>query len=66
MDAAFTDVIFIDDAKDLVAEADVVLAVQAPSQTTVKAMRVGAILICYLEADAEPELLKLLCTKKIT
>jgi NAD(P) transhydrogenase subunit alpha len=66
MDAAFPDVIFIDDAKDLVAEADVVLAVQAPSQTTIKAMRDGAILICYLEADSEPELLKLLCTKKIT
>ena len=66
MDEAFPDVIFIDDTKDLVAEADVVLAVQSPSQTTIKAMRDGTILICYLEADAEPELLKLLCTKKIT
>lgn len=66
IDAAFPDVIFIHDVKDLVAEADVVLAVQAPSQTTIKAMRDGAILICYLEADAEPDLLKLLCAKKIT
>lgn len=66
MDSAFPDVIFIDDVKDLVAEADVVLAVQAPSQTTIKAMRDGAILIYHLEADDEPELLILLCTKKIT
>jgi NAD(P) transhydrogenase subunit alpha len=65
-DQAFPDIVFIDAVKDLVAEADVVLAVQAPSRTTIDAMRDGAMLICYLEADAEPELLQQLCAKKIT
>ena len=32
-DGAFPDAIFVDDVKELVAEADVVLAVQAPSHT---------------------------------
>jgi len=66
MDTAFPDVIFIDDVENLLAEADVVLAVQAPSLTTINVMRDGAILICFLQANAEPEILNQLRTKKIT
>jgi NAD(P) transhydrogenase subunit alpha len=65
-DAAFPDAVFVDDVKALVAEADVVLAVQAPDAKTIGAMRDGAILICFLDAHAEPELVKALLAKKIT
>jgi len=65
-DAAFTDAVFIKDAKDLVAQADVVLAVQAPGAEVIAAMQEGAMLICYLDAKAEPALVKVLLAKKIT
>jgi NAD(P) transhydrogenase subunit alpha len=65
-DAAFADAVFIDDAKSLVAEADVVLAVQAPAEDVIGAMREGAILICFLDGHAEPGLVKKLLAKKIT
>lgn len=65
-DTAFPDAIYIDDVKELVAEADVVLAVQAPDQKTIGAMCDGAILICFLDAHAEPELVNSLLAKKIT
>ena len=44
-DAAFKDVAFIDDRKALVADADVVLAVQPPALDVIDAMKEGAILI---------------------
>ena len=50
-DAAFKDVAFIDDRKALVADADVVLAVQPPALEVVDAMKEGAILICFIYAD---------------
>lgn len=65
-DGAFPDAIFIDDMKELVADADVVLAVQAPDAKHLAAMKDGAILICFLDAHAEPALVKTLLTKKIT
>jgi NAD(P) transhydrogenase subunit alpha len=65
-DNAFPDAIFIDDVEALVAEADVVLAVQPPDAKTLAAMRDGAILICFLDAHAEPQLAKTLLAKKIT
>jgi NAD(P) transhydrogenase subunit alpha len=65
-DAAFADAVFIADVKELVAEADVVLAVQAPDAKTISAMREGAILICFLDAHAEPELVKALLDRKLT
>jgi len=65
-DAAFPDAVFIGDIKALLAEADVVLAVQAPNAKTIAAMRDGAILICFLDAHAEPDLVKTLLAKKIT
>ena len=65
-DAAFKDVAFISDRKDLVADADVVLAVQPPALDVVNAMKEGAILVCFIYADKEPALVQHLLDKKIT
>ena len=65
-DAAFKDVAFISDRKDLVADADVVLAVQPPALDVVNAMKEGAILVSFIYADKEPALVQHLLDKKIT
>jgi NAD(P) transhydrogenase subunit alpha len=65
-DAAFPDAVFAADADTLVAQADVVLAVQAPASAIIAAMQPGAILICYLDAAAQPDLVKALLARKIT
>jgi NAD(P) transhydrogenase subunit alpha len=66
MDAAFKEVTFIADRKDLVAEADVVLAVQPPALEVVNQMKEGAILISFIYANREPVLVQLLLDRKIT
>ena len=65
-DGAFTDVAFLDDRHALVADADVVLSVQPPSLAVVDAMKPGAILICFVYAAKEAELVKRLLDRKIT
>ena len=50
----------------MVADADVVLAVQPPALDVVDAMKPGAILVCFVYAANEPELVKRLLEKKIT
>jgi len=65
-DAAFKDVAFIADRKELVADADVVLAVQPPALEVVDAMRQGAILISFIYAEKEPALVQRLLDRKIT
>ena len=65
-DAAFKDVAFIADRKELVAEADVVLAVQPPALEVIDAMKEGAILISFIYAAREPALVKRLLVKRIT
>src|ERR1700728_1987119 len=65
-DAAFKDVAFIDDRKELMSDADVVLAVQPPALDVIDAMKEGAILICFIYADKEPALVQRLLDKKIT
>jgi NAD(P) transhydrogenase subunit alpha len=65
-DDAFKDVAFVDDRKALVAAADVVLCVQPPSLEIVDAMHEDAILISFVYANNEPELIKHLLAKKIT
>jgi NAD(P) transhydrogenase subunit alpha len=59
-------VVFLTDDEKLPAGADVVLAVQAPDAATINAMQAGAILICFLDAHAEPALVKALLARKIT
>jgi NAD(P) transhydrogenase subunit alpha len=65
-DAAFKDVAFIVDREDLVADADVVLAVQPPALEVIDAMKQGAILISFIYAEKEPGLVQRLLDKKIT
>jgi NAD(P) transhydrogenase subunit alpha len=65
-DAAFQDVTFIADRRELVADADVVLAVQPPAFDVVNQMKEGAILISFIYANREPVLVQLLLDKKIT
>jgi len=65
-DAAFTDVMFIEDRKKLVADADLVLAVQPPALDVIDAMKEGAILICFIYAEKEKALVQRLLDRKIT
>jgi NAD(P) transhydrogenase subunit alpha len=65
-DAAFKDVVFMDDRDALVADADVVLAVQPPPLEVIDAMKPGAILISFIYANQEPELVKRLLERHIT
>ena len=65
-DAAFKDVTFIADRKELVADADVVLAVQPPALDVIDDMKEGAILICFIYANREPALVQRLLERKIT
>src|SRR5271155_1143078 len=65
-DAAFKNVAFIDDRKELVGDADVVLAVQPPALDVISAMKEGAILISFVYANNEPALVERLLDRKIT
>jgi len=65
-DSAFKDVAIAQDRTLLVADADVVLAVQPPALDVIDAMKPGAILVCFVYAANEPELVKRLLEKKIT
>jgi NAD(P) transhydrogenase subunit alpha len=65
-DSAFKNALFSNSASELVANADIVVAVQPPSLETVRAMRDGAVLISFVYAHKELELTKLLRDKKIT
>ena len=65
-DGAFTDVVFMDDRKALVRDADVVLAVQPPDLDVVETMKAGAILVSFVYAQNEPDLMRVLLERKIT
>jgi NAD(P) transhydrogenase subunit alpha len=65
-DSAFKDVVFMEDRLEMVADADVVLSVQPPSLAVIDAMKAGAILICFVYAANEPDLVKRLLDRKIT
>ena len=65
-DSAFKDVAIVADRAALVADADVVLAVQPPAAEVVGAMKEGAILISFIYAEKEPALVQLLLDRKIT
>jgi NAD(P) transhydrogenase subunit alpha len=65
-DSAFGDVVFMDDRHALVADADVVLAVQPPSLDVIDAMKPGAILISFIYADKQPAIIARLLAKRIT
>jgi NAD(P) transhydrogenase subunit alpha len=65
-DSAFRNVVFGQNATDLIGDADIVLSVQPPELATVQAMKPGAILVCFVYAHKEPELVKALRDRKIT
>lgn len=65
-DTAYKDVSFFGDRRELVREADVVLAVQPPALEVVHAMKEGAILISFLFPAKEPALVQALLDRKIT
>lgn len=65
-DAAFKNVHFAANPQGLVSDADIVLAVQPPSIEAVEAMKEGSILISFIYAHKEIELVKKLRDKKIT
>ncbi|UAJ12819.1 NAD(P) transhydrogenase subunit alpha [Glacieibacterium megasporae] len=64
--AAYGDVVFMDDRTAMVADADVVLCVQPPALAVVDAMKPGSILICFVYAANEPELVKRMLARGIT
>jgi len=65
-DAAYAGATVLDDAQEVVAGADLVLAVQAPSLQTLAAMRPGSMLVAMLYPAKAPGLLELLCERRIT
>ncbi|WP_375395457.1 NAD(P) transhydrogenase subunit alpha [uncultured Sphingomonas sp.] len=65
-DSAYSDVAIMPDRLAMVADADVVLAVQPPNSEVVAAMKAGAILICFVYAEKEPELVRRLIERRIT
>lgn len=64
--SAYKNVAFTDDVRELVTEADIVLAVQPPSVEVAQMMKPGAILVSFVYAHKEVELTKVLRDRKIT
>ena len=65
-DEAFKGVSAIANPQGMVGDADIVCCVQPPSIELVEAMKEGAVLICFIYAHKEVELVKKLRDKKIT
>jgi NAD(P) transhydrogenase subunit alpha len=65
-DSAFRDVAFAATASEIVTDADIVLSVQPPELSVVQQMKPGAILVSFVYAHKEPELVKALRDRKIT
>jgi len=65
-DAAFKDVEFFADRRELVKDADVVLAVNAPALEVIDAMKEGAILISFIYDHKDPAVVQHLLQRKIT
>jgi NAD(P) transhydrogenase subunit alpha len=65
-DAAFTDVAIVGDRKTLLADADLVLAVQPPALEVIDAMKPASILISFIYAEKQRALVQRLLDRKIT
>ena len=65
-DADFADVAVATDRNAMLHDADVVLAVQPPTLDVVDAMKEGALLISFVYAGKEPDLVKRLVERRIT
>jgi NAD(P) transhydrogenase subunit alpha len=65
-DTAYHDVAIMADRLAMVRDADVVLAVQPPALEVIDAMQPGAILICFIYANNQHELVQRLLERRIT
>ncbi len=65
-DGAYAGATVVDDVGELLAEADIVLAVQAPSTQVVAAMRPGSLLVGLLYPDKAPGLQQALTERGVT
>ena len=65
-DAAYKNINFVANPQGLVSDADIVLSVQPPSADVVNAMKDGSILMSFVYAHKEPDLVRLMRDKKIT
>ena len=65
-DAAYKNVSFAANPQGLVSDADIVLAVQPPTVEVINAMKEGAILLSFIYAHKEIEVVKALRDRKIT
>jgi NAD(P) transhydrogenase subunit alpha len=65
-DSAYQDVLFLSSGGHLVHEADVVLAVQAPSLEVIDKMKSGSVLLCFVYAQKNPALVQRLLERQIT
>jgi NAD(P) transhydrogenase subunit alpha len=65
-DSAYKNVAIMTDIKALLADADVVLAVQPPTPDAIDAMKAGAVLISFIYENKEPALVQRLLDRKIT
>jgi H+-translocating NAD(P) transhydrogenase subunit alpha len=65
-DESFAGVTLIDDAHAVVADADIVLAVQLPDESVLAALRPGAMLVCFVYAHKELRSTALLRDRGIT
>ena len=65
-DDGYADVSFGTDRALLAGEADMLLSVQPPTLETVRAIRPGAMLLCFVYAQKEPELVALLEERGVT
>ena len=65
-DSAFKNATIMSDQRQLLGDADVVLAVQPPPPEVVQAMKEGAVLVSFVYAHREPQLVKLLRDRRIT
>ncbi|KEZ76301.1 NAD(P) transhydrogenase subunit alpha [Salinisphaera hydrothermalis C41B8] len=65
-DDAFVGATMVDDVATLVADADIVLAVQPPNPETLAAMREGALLVCFTQTADMPAMSDRLAARQIT
>jgi NAD(P) transhydrogenase subunit alpha len=65
-DAAYKGVAIVEDRRELVKEADVVLAVNAPALEVINAMKEGAILVSFIHEHKDPALVRRLLERNIT
>jgi len=65
-DAAYSDVLFVSSGGQWLHEADVLLAVQAPSLEVVGKMKPGSVLLCFVYAQKNPALVQRLLERQVT